>query len=93
MSSSYEADFIERNGAWLLSIFGILTACGGGIMAYMIRSRCTKIRCCGIECERDVVKLTAQDLKELEGGNGRTGGSQPVREIEVQPQIVRKPPV
>jgi hypothetical protein len=62
-------------------------------MAYMIRSRCTKIRCCGLECERDVIKLTAEDLTAMEGsGGGRQRGQRAaeVREIEV---IARTPPV
>lgn len=87
--STYEPDFIERNGAWLLSMFGILTACVGGMMAYMIRSRCTKIRCCGFECDRDVIKMTARDLRDLE--RERTGGAVPVREIEVEPRLRTSP--
>jgi hypothetical protein len=56
-SFGYEPDFVERNGAWLLSVLGVVTACMSGILAYFLKSRCSRIKCCGIECERDVLNL------------------------------------
>ena len=53
----YEPDFVERNGAWLLSVLGVATACVSGMLAYFLKSRCSRIRCCGMECERDVLNL------------------------------------
>lgn len=79
MSSPYEPDFIERNGTWLLSVMGIVSACGGGLLAYMIRSRCTKIKCCGMECDRQPIDLTATDLQAMENGNSSTVQEVPVR--------------
>lgn len=72
MSATYDPDFIERNGAWLLSVMGIMSACIGGLLAYMIRSRCTKIKCCGLECDRQVIDLTARDLRSLENGSSQS---------------------
>ena len=56
-SSGYDPDFIERNGAWLLSVLGVTTACVSGVLAYFLKSRCSRIKCCGVECERDVLNL------------------------------------
>jgi hypothetical protein len=55
--STYEPDFIERNGAWVLSLVGIIVTCFSGLLAYFLKSRCQTIRCCGCECQRDVLNL------------------------------------
>ena len=54
---SYDPDFVERNGTWLLSVIGISMSCLAGILAYLLKSRCRTIKCCGCECERDVLDL------------------------------------
>lgn len=56
-SANYEPDFIERNGAWVLSMLGVVLGCVSAILAYFLKSRCTKIKCCGAECTRDVLDL------------------------------------
>lgn len=57
MSDGYDPDFVERNGAWLLSVFGLMSACTSAVLMYFLKSRCTRITCCGMECVRDVVDL------------------------------------
>ncbi len=59
--SSYTPDFIERNAAFLLSALGIIAGCGGGLLAYMLKSRCSSIKCCCVECIRQ--PLTTQELE------------------------------
>ena len=54
-----EPDFIQRNGTWILSVCGMLSSCFAGTLVYVLKSRCTRIRCCGAECERSVVELDA----------------------------------
>lgn len=58
MSENYDPDFVERNGAWLLSVFGVASACLSGLLVYFLKSRCSHIKCCGFECTRDVLDLT-----------------------------------
>jgi hypothetical protein len=60
----YNPDFIERNGAWMLSVFGIVSACISAMFVYFLKSRCSSIRCCGVECQRDV--LDAAAIAELD---------------------------
>ena len=55
-------DFIEKNGAWLLTIVGVATGCLGTLVAYFLKSRCKKIKACGLECDREVVALEPQDV-------------------------------
>ena len=66
MSAVYDPDFIERNGAWLLSVIGVLATCASGMLAYFLRSRCRRIRCCGVECERDVLNLERVPNSQLQ---------------------------
>jgi hypothetical protein len=61
-------DFIERNGTWVLSMVGVLSACLGTIFAYFLRSRCKTIRCCGVVCERQPVELTAAEIRAVGEG-------------------------
>jgi hypothetical protein len=48
-------DFVERNGPFLLTCIGLLGTCVVGLTAYFLRSRCTRVACCGMSCERDVL--------------------------------------
>lgn len=64
--TGYEPDFVERNGAWLLSILGVIMTCVSGITVYMLKSRCRTIKCCGCECERDVLDLTQTPAEPFE---------------------------
>ena len=56
-------DFIERNGTWLLSMVGVLGGCMSGILVYMLKSRCKRIACLGMSCDREVVDLDPQEVK------------------------------
>lgn len=56
-------DFLERNGSWLLSVVGLLIGCFSGMLTYFLKSRCRRIRCLGVECERDVVALDPKDVQ------------------------------
>ena len=38
-------------------------ACIGMTYQFVLRSRCTYIKCCGLECERSVIDLQASDLE------------------------------
>lgn len=58
-----QPDFIERNGAWVLTIAGMGAACVGTVLTYFLKSRCRKIRCCGLECDRTPVELDAADVE------------------------------
>ena len=58
-----QPDFIERNGAFVLTVIGVLTGCVGGMFTFFLKSRCKKIRCCGIECDRQVLELEAEDIE------------------------------
>ena len=56
-----QPDFIERNGAWLLTVLGVLMGCFGGLLTYFLKSRCHKISCCGVVLDRQGVDLKPED--------------------------------
>ena len=55
-------DFIERNGTWLLTLVGVGTSFVGALLAYFLKSRCKKVKCLCIQCEREVVQLEPQTV-------------------------------
>ena len=57
--------FITANGGWLLSFFGVLATCIGGLTTYFLKSRCSKIKlCCGmIDCVRIPIELEPKDME------------------------------
>ena len=48
-------DFIKDNSAFLLTLIGLLGSCCTASLVFLLKSRCTKIKCCGFICERDVI--------------------------------------
>ena len=54
------------NGAFILTMVGLLGGGGGACLTYFLKSRCKKIKCCCISCERDVVALTVDDVEILD---------------------------
>lgn len=57
-----DEDFIQKNGAWLLTVIAGVSGCAGMMFTYFLKSRCKNIKMCGLSCERDVVNLSKQDL-------------------------------
>ena len=54
-------DFIERNGTWLLSVIASISALCGYFLSYFLKSRCKKIDCCGLKCDRTPIDLEVKD--------------------------------
>jgi hypothetical protein len=48
---------------FLLSAGAMLMGVAAGCLSCVLKSRCQKIKCCGIECERDVIP--SQDLANV----------------------------
>jgi hypothetical protein len=47
-------DFLQKHGAWVLTVVGVSTACLGTIFAYFLKSRCKRIKLGCLECDREV---------------------------------------
>ena len=67
------AEFVSVNSAFVLTLVSL---CGGfftGISVYMLKSRCVKIKCCCIFCERE--PLSENVIQEMNNTNRLNGDS------------------
>jgi len=71
-SACPDPDFIEKNGAWLLTVIGVFSACVGTVFTYFLKSRCKKISCCGVACDREVVALSPKRVEVVAEKNPKT---------------------
>lgn len=55
-------DFIERNGAFLLTIIASASASFALTLNYFLKSRCRNLKCGCITCDRDVLEITEGQL-------------------------------
>lgn len=46
--------------SFIIALVGIGSASLGAFLSFILKSRCSKIKCCGLECDRQVI--SAQDL-------------------------------
>ena len=72
---------------FILSLTALLGGGGTALLAYMLRSRCHKVDCLCIKCERTPIPLTASDL---EGGGGG-GGATPAEPARAQSSAAAPP--
>ena len=49
------SEFVARNSAFLITMTGIVIGAMGMCLTCILRSRCSKIKVCGIECDREVI--------------------------------------
>ena len=40
--------------SFLIGCVGLVAGMFAGFLTFLLRSRCSKIKCCGVECERSV---------------------------------------
>jgi len=45
-------DFLEKHNSFVLTLVGLLGGGAGVLLSYFLKSRCTKIHCCGFGCDR-----------------------------------------
>lgn len=58
-----DPDWLEKHNAFLLTIVGGLGAGLGVLLSYFLKSRCSHIKMCCIDCDREVVNLRASDTE------------------------------
>lgn len=63
-----QPDFIERNGAFVLTVIGVITGFLGGLFTFFLKSRCKRIKLCCLECDRTPITLDVTDV-EVNAGN------------------------
>lgn len=48
-------DFVKENSDFLIIVIAAVGASCGGCLAFILKSRCTHISCCGVSIDRDVI--------------------------------------
>ncbi len=76
--------FPISDSTFLLSTFGIIATCFSGFLAFILKSRCTRISCCGLVIDRDVIP--PDQINQLD--RSRHPNSPP-RDIEATQVITR----
>ena len=56
-------DFLTKHSGFLLTIVASASAMLGMLISYLLKSRCTNIKCLGLACQRDVIDLKASDVE------------------------------
>lgn len=56
--------WLEKHEGFMITMVGLIGGGLGGLLAYFMRSRCTKIKCCGAGCVRE--PLTVQEIKVID---------------------------
>jgi len=58
-----DPDWLEKHSTFVLTFSGILGAGLTVVLTYFLKSRCKKIKCCGLECDRTPVELTPDQIE------------------------------
>lgn len=61
-----DPDFLEKHSTFVITMTASASGLLGVIFAYFLKSRCRKISCFGVSCERDPVQLTVAADGNLE---------------------------
>ena len=61
---SESSEFVQRNSAFLLTAFGLLGGAIAMCLSCVLKSRCSRIKACCVECDRDVV--SEAELRNVE---------------------------
>jgi Ni2+-binding GTPase involved in maturation of urease and hydrogenase len=54
------------NGSFLITIFGMIGAGGTYILLFVLKSRCTNIKCCCISCDRTPLNIDELQTVSIE---------------------------
>lgn len=61
--------WLEKHESFILTITASASALVGVLLAYCIKSRCTKIKCCGVELDRDPVNFNLNENVNVQSVN------------------------
>jgi hypothetical protein len=58
-----DPDWLEKHEGFVITIVGLLGGACGIMLTYFLKSRCTKIKCCGFGCDREPVHLEPSQVE------------------------------
>ena len=69
------SDFIQSNEAFLLTIVASISAMFGLLLNTCIKSRCTAIRLCGLECIRQPIPVEELNNVQIENNENNNNNN------------------
>ena len=60
---------LYQDSAFMLAVLGIFSTCCVTFLKFILKSRCTVIRCCGCLVERDVIPANQANIQLEERRN------------------------
>ena len=51
--------WLEKHEGWTITMVGLASGFLGVLLTYFLKSRCTKIKCCGLGCDREPLPAEA----------------------------------
>ena len=61
-SACPEDDWLQKHSGFVITMVGVLGGGLGVLLSYFLKSRCTKIKCCGLSCDREPITLTPAQI-------------------------------
>jgi hypothetical protein len=58
------SEYCKENAGFILASLGLISACCAGCLKFILKSRCTEIKCFGCQIKRDVIPPTLINLNE-----------------------------
>jgi len=56
------SEVLPVSESFLIGCLGALAGICGGVLTCILRSRCVKIKCCGIECDRQLTDTVPEAI-------------------------------
>ena len=57
------SDFLEKHSTFVITCLGIVSGGITAMLTYFLRSRCKKIKCLCLECDRSIVELQPNQIE------------------------------
>lgn len=63
------SEFISNNSAFVLAVIGLFGAGGSALLRFILKSRCSEIKCCWCFIKRDVLPASQIEFSNNNNNN------------------------
>ena len=58
-----DPDWLEKHEGFVITIVGLMGGACGVLLTYFLKSRCKKISCWGLSCDREPIQLEPSQIE------------------------------
>ena len=58
-----DPDWLEKHEGFVITIVGLIGGACGVLLTYFLKSRCKKISCWGLSCDREPIQLEPSQIE------------------------------